>query len=43
VAAPVIADEPLEVILRDGLRIRVPVQFDPGALRRVVAALEPAR
>lgn len=41
--APVIADEPLEVILRDGLRIRVPVQFDPGALRRVVAALELAR
>ena len=43
VAAPVIADESLEVILRDGLRIRVPVQFDPGALRRVVAALELAR
>jgi hypothetical protein len=41
--APAIVDEPLEVILRDGLRIRVPVQFDPGALRRVVAALELAR
>lgn len=41
--APTIIDEPLEVILRDGLRIRVPVQFDPGALRRVVAALELAR
>jgi hypothetical protein len=40
---PAIVDEPLEVILRDGLRIRVPVQFDPGALRRVVAALELAR
>lgn len=41
--APVRADEPLEVILRDGLRIRVPVQFDPASLRRVVAALELAR
>jgi len=41
--APARADEPLEVILRDGLRIRVPVQFDPASLRRVVAALELAR
>lgn len=37
------AGEPLEVVLREGLRIRVPVQFDAGALRRVVAALELAR
>jgi hypothetical protein len=41
--APPITDEPLEVVLRDGLRIRVPVQFDASALRRVVAALEAAR
>jgi len=41
--APALGDEPLEVILRDGLRIRVPVQFDASTLRRVVAALEAAR
>jgi hypothetical protein len=32
--------EPLEVVLRDGLCIRVPVHFDVEALRRVVATLE---
>ena len=31
--------EPLEVILRDDVRIRVPVRFDAEALRRVVATL----
>jgi transposase-like protein len=31
--------EPLEIILRDDVRIRVPVRFDAEALRRVVAAL----
>ena len=32
--------EPLEVVLRSGYRIRVPAEFDPGALRRVLDALE---
>jgi hypothetical protein len=40
-AAP--ADEPLEVVLRDGVRIRVPVHFDAATLRRVVAALAVGR
>lgn len=31
--------EPLEIILRDDVRIRVPVHFDAEALRRVVVAL----
>jgi transposase len=31
--------EPLEIILRDGVRIRVPVRFDAEVLRRVVATL----
>lgn len=31
--------EPLEVILGDNVRIRVPVRFDAEALRRVVATL----
>jgi transposase len=31
--------EPLEIVLRDELRIRVPVHFDAEALRRVVATL----
>jgi hypothetical protein len=35
-------DEPLEIILREGLRIRVPVRFNAEALRRVVAALKVA-
>lgn len=42
-SAPVLgagAGEPLEVVLRSGHRIRVPAQFDPGALRRVLDALE---
>lgn len=34
------SSEPLEVVLRSGHRIRVPAQFDPGALRRVLDALE---
>jgi len=32
--------EPLEIVLRDGRLIRVPLHFDDGALRRVVLALE---
>jgi len=31
--------QPLEIVLRDELRIRVPVRFDVESLRRVVAAL----
>lgn len=31
--------EPLELVLHDGLCVRVPVQFDADALRRLVAAL----
>jgi hypothetical protein len=32
--------EPLELILRGGHRVRVPAEFDPAALRRLVDALE---
>jgi hypothetical protein len=32
--------EPLEVVVRDGIRIRVPAAFDADALRRVIAAVE---
>src|SRR5512134_1141166 len=32
--------EPLEIVLRGGHRVRVPVRFDEAALRRVVAVLE---
>jgi hypothetical protein len=32
--------EPLELILRGGHRVRVPVHFDAAALRRLVDALE---
>ena len=35
-----VAAEPFEVVLRGGQRVRVPVQFDPAALRRLVDALE---
>lgn len=40
--APVATPPPeaLEVIVRAGVRIRVPPSFDPGQLRRVVEALE---
>lgn len=31
--------DPLEIVLRDEIRIRVPARFDPDALRRVVATL----
>ena len=31
--------DPLEIVLRDELRIRVPAHFDPDALRRVVVTL----
>jgi hypothetical protein len=31
---------PLEVVLRGGRRILVPVEFDPGHLRRVIEVLE---
>lgn len=31
--------EPLEIVVRDELRIRVPARFDAEALRRLVAAL----
>jgi hypothetical protein len=34
------AAEPIEVVLSSGIRVRVPVAFDAGALRRVVDALE---
>jgi transposase-like protein len=34
------AAEPFELILSGGLRVRVPVQFDGRALRRLVDALE---
>jgi len=33
------APEPIEIVLADGLRIRVPVRFDETSLRRVVATL----
>lgn len=42
-AAPSADIEPLEVVLHDGLRIRVPLRFDADSLRRVVTALEGAR
>jgi hypothetical protein len=32
--------EPLELVVRDGIRIRVPAAFDADALRRVIAAVE---
>lgn len=32
--------EPLELVLVGGHRLRIPVYFDPGSLRRVLAALE---
>jgi hypothetical protein len=32
--------EPFEVVLRDGVRVRVPARFDAQALRTLVAALE---
>jgi transposase-like protein len=32
--------EPFELVLEDGHRIRVPVRFDPTALRRLVDVLE---
>lgn len=32
--------EPIEVIIRDVVRIRVPQRFDGDALRRVIAAVE---
>jgi hypothetical protein len=39
--AVVTADaEPIEVIIRDVVRIRVPQRFDAEALRRVIAAVE---
>lgn len=31
--------EPLELVLRSGHRVRVPVRFDAGSLRRLVDAL----
>jgi transposase-like protein len=34
------ADELIEIIVRDGMRIRVPVRFDADVLRRVVAVVE---
>ena len=38
--APEVAAEPFELLLGGGHRIRVPVRFDPAALRRLVDALE---
>ena len=32
--------EPIELVVRDGIRIRVPTAFDADALRRVIAAVE---
>jgi hypothetical protein len=32
--------EPIELVVRDGIRIRVPAGFDADALRRVIAAVE---
>jgi hypothetical protein len=40
VQAPETAPEPLELVLRDGLRLRVPTHFDADSLRRVLAAVE---
>ena len=44
VAAPAISagrcSEGFELVLRDDLRVRVPAQFDPSALRRLLTALE---
>jgi hypothetical protein len=34
-AVPVVV-EPIEIVLRGGIRIRVPERFDAGALRRVL-------
>ncbi len=34
------APEPFELLLRDGVRVRVPARFDAQALRALVAALE---
>ncbi len=38
--APSASVEPLELVVRDGIRIRVPAAFDADALRRVIAAVE---
>lgn len=32
--------EPIELVVRDGIRILVPAAFDADALRRVIAAVE---
>jgi transposase-like protein len=40
VALRVVADAPLELVLRSGLVVRVPPGYDAGHLRTVVAALE---
>ena len=32
--------EPLEIVLRDGILVRVPARFDMAALQRVVSALQ---
>ncbi len=40
VAVPPDAGDPLEVVLRGGHRISIPVHFDAAALRRVVDVLE---
>jgi|SRR5215831_10758725 len=32
--------EPIEVVLREGLRIRIPARFDAAALGRLLAVLE---
>jgi hypothetical protein len=34
------APDALDIIVRDSIRIRVPVVFDPDLLRRVIAAVE---
>jgi len=35
--------EPLEVVLASGMRIRVPVDFDPAVLVRLVDVLDKRR
>jgi len=34
------SEEPIEIVVRKGVRIQVPREFDEETLRRVVAALE---
>jgi hypothetical protein len=40
---PPVQREPLEIVLPTGIRIRVPSDFDVGALGRLLGVLEPPR